>query len=152
MLQLPLPAHLDAAALLARIADDKDVDCLKASSVRRSLARAEPTVCPCIAAAVEEVLRSLDGRVVNRSDPWTDSDILRAHLTAWPGAGADDRGVADVPVPLARAARQQRGGAELLPHVRLRRGGDPKPKPQPAAAAAAAAASGFGSRVVYRVL
>lgn len=60
VLQLPLPAHLDAAALLNAVADDKDVDCLKESSVRRCLLLSEPTVSPCIAAACEEILRSLD--------------------------------------------------------------------------------------------
>lgn len=60
VLQLPLPLHLDAGALLAGVLDDKDVDCLKESSVRRCLLRAEPTVSPCISSAVEEVLRSLD--------------------------------------------------------------------------------------------
>lgn len=60
VLQLPLPAHLNAAQLLGGIADDKDVDCLKEGSVRRCLLRVDPTVSPCIAAAVEEVLRSLE--------------------------------------------------------------------------------------------
>jgi hypothetical protein len=61
VLQLPLPGHLDAGALLGAIADDKDVDCLKDSSIRRCcLLRTEPNVGPCIATAVEEVLRSLD--------------------------------------------------------------------------------------------
>lgn len=60
VLQLPLPAHLDAGSLLAAISDEKDVDCLKESSVQRCLMRSEPTVCPCIAVACEEVLRSLD--------------------------------------------------------------------------------------------
>ena len=60
VLQLPLPMHLDAGALLSLIADDKDVDCLKESSVRRCLLRTEPTVSPCISTAVEEVLHSFD--------------------------------------------------------------------------------------------
>ena len=52
VLQLPLPGHLDAGALLGAIADDKDVDCLKDSSIRRCcLLRTEPNVGPCIATA-----------------------------------------------------------------------------------------------------
>lgn len=57
---MPLPLHLDAPGLLSSISDDKDVDCLKESSVRRCLLRTEPTVIPCIAGAVEEVLHSYD--------------------------------------------------------------------------------------------
>jgi hypothetical protein len=60
MLQLPLPAHLDARALLGVVSDDKDVDCLKESSIRRCLMDSEPMVVPCIAVACEEVLRSRD--------------------------------------------------------------------------------------------
>ena len=60
ILQLPLPPSLDAGALIASISDDKEVDCLKESSVRRCFLRSEPTVAPCLAAACEEVLRSLD--------------------------------------------------------------------------------------------
>ena len=60
VLQLPLPAHLDATSLIDLVHDDKDVDCLKESSVRRCLVSPEPAVGPCIASACEEVLRSLD--------------------------------------------------------------------------------------------
>ena len=60
VLQLPLPAHLDASGLVHAIADDKDIDGLKAASIGRLPNGSELTAGPCIAAAIEEVLRSLN--------------------------------------------------------------------------------------------
>ena len=62
MLQLPCPPQLDAGALLAAVSDDKDVDCLKESSVRRCLLRTEPTVGPVRATAGREGTRRLASR------------------------------------------------------------------------------------------
>lgn len=60
--------HLDGSALLQAIADDKDVDGLKATAERRRPPpHAYSSATPCIAAACEEVLRSLD---VLRSSPY----------------------------------------------------------------------------------
>lgn len=60
VLQLPLPAHLDASGLVHAIADDKDIDGLKAASIGRLPNGSEHPAGPCIAAAIEEVLRSLN--------------------------------------------------------------------------------------------
>jgi methylenetetrahydrofolate dehydrogenase (NADP+) / methenyltetrahydrofolate cyclohydrolase len=57
LLQLPLPAHLDAAALVDRIPASKDVDGLTSESAGR-LARGEPGLRPCTPSGVVELLRS----------------------------------------------------------------------------------------------
>lgn len=55
LLQLPLPPHLDAAALVARIDPDKDVDGLTVTSAGR-LARGEPGLRPCTPSGVMVLL------------------------------------------------------------------------------------------------
>jgi len=55
LLQLPLPAHLDTAALIARIDPDKDVDGLTPISAGR-LAQGSPGLRPCTPAGVLELL------------------------------------------------------------------------------------------------
>lgn len=55
LLQLPLPAHLDSAALIARIDPDKDVDGLTPTSAGR-LAQGLPGLLPCTPAGVMELL------------------------------------------------------------------------------------------------
>ncbi|MQA61487.1 MAG: bifunctional methylenetetrahydrofolate dehydrogenase/methenyltetrahydrofolate cyclohydrolase FolD [Actinophytocola sp.] len=55
LLQLPLPAHLDSAALIARIDPDKDVDGLTPISAGR-LAQGHPGLRPCTPAGVMELL------------------------------------------------------------------------------------------------
>jgi methylenetetrahydrofolate dehydrogenase (NADP+) / methenyltetrahydrofolate cyclohydrolase len=74
LLQLPLPPHLDAAALVGRIPPEKDVDGLTEASAGR-LALGRPGLRPCTPAGVivllDEVGVELDGAhavVVGRSD------------------------------------------------------------------------------------
>ncbi len=74
LLQLPLPKHLDARALIARIDPDKDVDGLTAISAGR-LALGRPGLRPCTPAGVLELLdhagvelRGAEAVVVGRSD------------------------------------------------------------------------------------
>lgn len=55
LLQLPLPAHLDSAALIARIPPDKDVDGLTETSAGR-LALGRPGLRPCTPAGVMVLL------------------------------------------------------------------------------------------------
>lgn len=55
LLQLPLPDHLDAKALLAHIAPDKDVDGLTEISAGR-LAQGKPGLRPCTPSGVIELL------------------------------------------------------------------------------------------------
>ncbi|MBO0872519.1 MAG: bifunctional methylenetetrahydrofolate dehydrogenase/methenyltetrahydrofolate cyclohydrolase FolD [Pseudonocardia sp.] len=55
LLQLPLPAHLDAAALIARIDPDKDVDGLTEVNAGR-LALGKPGLRPCTPAGVVRLL------------------------------------------------------------------------------------------------
>jgi len=55
LLQLPLPDHLDAAALIARIDPDKDVDGLTTLSAGR-LAQGAPGLRPCTPSGVIELL------------------------------------------------------------------------------------------------
>ena len=55
LLQLPLPAHLDADALLARIPPDKDVDGLTPANAGL-LAQGRPGLRPCTPAGVMELL------------------------------------------------------------------------------------------------
>lgn len=55
LLQLPLPEHLDAAALVARIDPDKDVDGLTTLSAGR-LAQGRPGLRPCTPSGVIELL------------------------------------------------------------------------------------------------
>jgi methylenetetrahydrofolate dehydrogenase (NADP+)/methenyltetrahydrofolate cyclohydrolase len=55
LLQLPLPEHLDAAALVARIEPDKDVDGLTTISAGR-LAQGAPGLRPCTPSGVIELL------------------------------------------------------------------------------------------------
>jgi len=55
LLQLPLPDHLDAAALVARIDPDKDVDGLTTLSAGR-LAQGAPGLRPCTPSGVIELL------------------------------------------------------------------------------------------------
>jgi methylenetetrahydrofolate dehydrogenase (NADP+)/methenyltetrahydrofolate cyclohydrolase len=55
LLQLPLPRHLDAAALVARIDPDKDVDGLTTISAGR-LAQGAPGLRPCTPSGVIELL------------------------------------------------------------------------------------------------
>jgi methylenetetrahydrofolate dehydrogenase (NADP+)/methenyltetrahydrofolate cyclohydrolase len=55
LLQLPLPPHLDAAALVARIDPDKDVDGLTVTSAGR-LALGEPGLRPCTPSGVMVLL------------------------------------------------------------------------------------------------
>lgn len=55
LLQLPLPDHLDAAALVARIGPDKDVDGLTTISAGR-LAQGSPGLRPCTPSGVIELL------------------------------------------------------------------------------------------------
>ena len=57
LLQLPLPAHLDPAALIDRIPVGKDVDGLTTQSAGR-LARGEPGLRPCTPSGVIELLES----------------------------------------------------------------------------------------------
>ncbi len=59
LLQLPLPAHLDAASLTGLILPEKDVDGLTAISVGR-LWRASPGLRPCTPLGVIELLDSYD--------------------------------------------------------------------------------------------
>jgi methylenetetrahydrofolate dehydrogenase (NADP+)/methenyltetrahydrofolate cyclohydrolase len=74
LLQLPLPAHLDAPALIARIPPDKDVDGLTEASAGR-LALGRPGLRPCTPSGVMELLdryaielSGADAVVVGRSD------------------------------------------------------------------------------------
>lgn len=55
LLQLPLPGHLDAGALIARIHPDKDVDGLTEASAGR-LATGRPGLRPCTPSGVIELL------------------------------------------------------------------------------------------------
>jgi methylenetetrahydrofolate dehydrogenase (NADP+)/methenyltetrahydrofolate cyclohydrolase len=55
LLQLPLPAHLDSAALIARIHPDKDVDGLTETSAGR-LALGAPGLRPCTPAGITVLL------------------------------------------------------------------------------------------------
>jgi len=71
VLQLPLPPHLDATGLVHAIADEKDIDGLKAANYDRRSQRSDPSAGPCIAAACEEVLRSCD--VLPRLQPKSSS-------------------------------------------------------------------------------
>lgn len=63
VLQLPLPAHLNACTknLTACIGDMKDVDGLKEGSLQRFMTgrNGVPSLAPCIAVACEEVLRAV---------------------------------------------------------------------------------------------
>ncbi|KAL3920661.1 MAG: hypothetical protein SGPRY_005173 [Prymnesium sp.] len=59
VLQLPLPPHLDENRLLQHIADEKDIDGLKESNLKRFLGSLDPSICPCIGVACDETLRSL---------------------------------------------------------------------------------------------
>jgi methylenetetrahydrofolate dehydrogenase (NADP+)/methenyltetrahydrofolate cyclohydrolase len=59
LVQLPLPAHLDAEAVLARIAPAKDVDGLHPESLGR-LVRGLPGFRACTPAGVMEMLRAYD--------------------------------------------------------------------------------------------
>ena len=54
--QLPLPRHLDEAAVLNAIARDKDVDCFHPYNVGRLMA-GDPVFLPCTPAGVMEMLR-----------------------------------------------------------------------------------------------
>jgi methylenetetrahydrofolate dehydrogenase (NADP+)/methenyltetrahydrofolate cyclohydrolase len=74
LLQLPLPKHLDTAALLARIDPDKDVDGLTRASAGR-LALGEPGLRPCTPSGVMRLLDRVgvplvgaDAVVVGRSN------------------------------------------------------------------------------------
>ena len=57
--QLPLPKHLDEAAVLNAIAPDKDVDCFHPYNVGR-LTAGDPVFLPCTPAGVMEMLRAYD--------------------------------------------------------------------------------------------
>ena len=57
--QLPLPKHLDEAAVLNAIAPDKDVDCFHPYTVGR-LTAGDPVFLPCTPAGVMEMLRAYD--------------------------------------------------------------------------------------------
>ena len=57
--QLPLPKHLDEAAVLNAIAPDKDVDCFHPYNVGR-LSSGDPVFLPCTPAGVMEMLRAYD--------------------------------------------------------------------------------------------
>ena len=59
VLQLPLPPHLDEKRLLRALADEKDVDGIKELNLRRFLGHVESALCPAIAVACDETLRSL---------------------------------------------------------------------------------------------
>ncbi len=74
LVQLPLPAHLDARAVIRRIDPDKDVDGLTGESVAR-LTTGQPGLRPCTPSGVMRLLDStgidvegLDAVVVGRSD------------------------------------------------------------------------------------
>ena len=74
LVQLPLPAHLDARAVIRRIDPDKDVDGLTGESVAR-LTTGQPGLRPCTPSGVVRLLDSagieIEGRdavVVGRSD------------------------------------------------------------------------------------
>ncbi|HKS98524.1 MAG TPA: bifunctional 5,10-methylenetetrahydrofolate dehydrogenase/5,10-methenyltetrahydrofolate cyclohydrolase [Rugosimonospora sp.] len=74
LVQLPLPAHLDPRATVARIPADKDVDGLTVASAGR-LAQREPGLRPCTPSAVIAILDAYDlpiagaeAVVVGRSD------------------------------------------------------------------------------------
>ncbi|MGH3449833.1 MAG: bifunctional methylenetetrahydrofolate dehydrogenase/methenyltetrahydrofolate cyclohydrolase FolD [Haloechinothrix sp.] len=74
LLQLPLPAHLDSAAVIARIDPDKDVDGLTEISAGR-LSQGHPGLRPCTPSGVIELLdayhvpiEGADAVVVGRSE------------------------------------------------------------------------------------
>lgn len=59
LVQLPLPRHLDEAALLNAISPEKDVDCFHPVNVGR-LVTGDPVFLPCTPAGVMEMLRAYD--------------------------------------------------------------------------------------------
>jgi methylenetetrahydrofolate dehydrogenase (NADP+)/methenyltetrahydrofolate cyclohydrolase len=59
LVQLPLPNHIDGAAVLERIAPAKDVDGLTTQNVGR-LSQGRECVMPCTALGVLKILKSLD--------------------------------------------------------------------------------------------
>ena len=59
VLQLPLPPHLDEKRLLHALADEKDIDGIKELNLKRFLGHVESALCPAIAVACDETLRSL---------------------------------------------------------------------------------------------
>lgn len=74
LVQLPLPAHLDARAVIRRIHPDKDVDGLTGESVAR-LTTGQPGLRPCtpsgvmrLLAAYDVPIEGMDAVVVGRSD------------------------------------------------------------------------------------
>jgi len=74
LIQLPLPAHIDAPRVLSRVRPDKDVDGFHPENVGR-LVQGQPTLVPCTPAGVLELLRrekvTLEGKravVLGRSD------------------------------------------------------------------------------------
>jgi methylenetetrahydrofolate dehydrogenase (NADP+)/methenyltetrahydrofolate cyclohydrolase len=74
LLQLPLPPHVDAAALLARIPAEKDVDGLTEANAAR-LVLGRPGLRPCTPSGVMALLdaegvglQGVDAVVVGRSD------------------------------------------------------------------------------------
>ena len=81
LLQLPLPPHLDAAALVARIHPDKDVDGLTVTSAGR-LALGEPGLRPCTPSGVVVLL---DGAGV-RLEGAEAVVVGRSHLVGKPMA------------------------------------------------------------------
>ena len=79
LLQLPLPAHLDAQALIELIPADKDVDGLSILSGGR-LARHVPGLYPCTPLGVLELLDSYHVQLVG-----TDVVVIgRSNLVGWP--------------------------------------------------------------------
>ena len=56
LVQLPLPAHLDAAAVIGRIRPDKDVDCFHPVNVGKLLIGDRGGFAPCTPAGVQEML------------------------------------------------------------------------------------------------
>jgi methylenetetrahydrofolate dehydrogenase (NADP+)/methenyltetrahydrofolate cyclohydrolase len=56
LVQLPLPAHLDPAAVIARIRPDKDVDCFHPVNVGKLLIGDRDGFAPCTPAGVQEML------------------------------------------------------------------------------------------------
>ncbi len=74
LVQLPLPAHIDARAVIARIHPDKDVDGLTGESVAR-LTTGQPGLRPCTPSGVMRLLEATgvgiegtDAVVIGRSD------------------------------------------------------------------------------------
>jgi methylenetetrahydrofolate dehydrogenase (NADP+) / methenyltetrahydrofolate cyclohydrolase len=79
LLQLPLPEHLDAQALIELIPADKDVDGLSILSAGR-LARHAPGLYPCTPLGVVELLDSYHVQI-----PGTDIVVVgRSNLVGWP--------------------------------------------------------------------